>query len=290
VFNGFFSLGEFDWRFKAGAKIIKSGDLFYAHLPTGATIAQSISSSRDLYRGFAKSTKLRLRASGPGALVASYAGGTVRAQIGTKEELIELTLPVPTSNSELTIASAEGTVQLTDVYLFNFTQTADVRDSLGRPGKHLDDIRALNSLIELGTKPVSHFGVNDNTLGRVSGTWAREKDGERWFAWAGPEVLTRIVARGSSIRVIGYVKPSMFDNADGCRFNVYLNSEKALATVYKSDGPIDLLVPVAPGLKSKTVDFRLTSSCVANTKKQQSGRDDRNLSFVLTEISAQSEK
>jgi hypothetical protein len=289
VFNGFFSLGELDWRFKAGAKIVKSGDLFYARLPTGASIAQSILSDHGLYRGGAKSTKLRLRASGPGILNATYAGSTVRVQIGAKEELFELILPVPTANSELKIASGEGTVRLTDVYLFNFTQTADVRDSLGRPGKHLEDIRALNSLIELGTKPASRFSVSDNTLGRVSGTWAREKDGERWFAWAGPEVLARIVASGSSIRVQGFVKPSMFSTSEGCKFDVYLDSKKALTTVYKSDGPIDLLVPVAPGFQGKAVDLRITSTCVANPKQQQTRRDDRNLSFVLTEISAQSQ-
>jgi hypothetical protein len=290
VFNGFFSLGEFDWRFKAGAKIIKSGDLFYARLPTGAWITQSISSDRDLYRGFAKSTKLRFRASGPGILNATYAGSTVRVKVGAKEELFKLMLPVPTANSELKIASAGGTVRLTDVYLFNFTQTADVRDSLGRPGKHLEDIRALNSLIEIGTQPISRFSVSDNTLARVSGTWAREKDGEHWFAWAGPEVLARIIARGSSIRVQGFVKPSMFGTAEGCKFDVYLDSKKALSTVYKSDGPMDLRVPVAHGLKGKAVDLRITSTCVVNPKQRQTGQDDRNLSFVLTEIIAQDEK
>jgi hypothetical protein len=267
VFNGSFSLGELDWRFKAEAKIVKSGDLFYARLPTGASIAQSILSDHGLDRGGAKSTKLRFRASGPSILNATYAGSTVRVQIGAKEELFELILPVPTANSELKIASGEGTVRLTDVYLFNFTQTADVRDSLGRPGKHLEDIRGLNSLIELGTKPISRFSVSDNTLARVSGTWAREKDGEHWFAWAGPEVLARIIARGSSIRVQGFVKPSMFSTSEGCKFDVYLDSEKTLTTVYKTEGPIDLLVPVALGLKGKAVDFRLTSSCAAYPKK-----------------------
>ena len=287
VFNGSFSLGELDWRLEAGAKIIKSGDLFYARLAKGASIRQSISPDRDLYRGFAKSSKLRLRASGPGVIVASYAGSTVRAEVGAKEELFELMLPVPTANPELTITSAEGAIQMTDIYLFNFTQTANVRDSLGRPDKHLDDIRALNSLIELGTKPTNRFGVSDDSLGRVSGTWAREKDGERWFAWAGPEVLAQIVADGASISVQGFVKPSMFKTADGCKFDVYLDRKKALSRVYKSDGPIDLLVPVAAGLKGKTVNMRITSTCVLNPKKQQTGQDDRNLSFVLTEISAQ---
>lgn len=287
VFNGYFSLGEMDWKFAAGAKVIKAGDTFLARLPKGATITQPISSDRDLYRGFAKSTTLRFRASGPGMIEASYAGATNRVKIGASSELVNLTFPVAVGSPQLSLTSVSGTVQLTDVTLFNFTQTADVRDSLGRPSRHLTDIRALNKLIDAGGDLPSRLAAADNTLGGVAGVSSREQDGSRWYAWAGPEVQARILARVAAIKVQGYIKPSMFKRPGGCTLDAYVDGAKAASQVYAADGPIELSVPIASAQVGAPVDLRLSSSCAINPKQQKQGNDDRNLSFVLTEISAQ---
>lgn len=150
LFNGFFSLGDLGWKFSSGAAVVKSGNDFFTRLPRGASITQSISVMRDPYRRFAKSMTLRFRATGPGTITASYVGTTHSIRIGAGSGLFKLAFPVPPpgSDSVLQIACTSGVVRLTDLVLFDHTQISDVRDSLGKPLRHLADIRALNKMID----------------------------------------------------------------------------------------------------------------------------------------------
>lgn len=152
LFNGFFSLGDMGWKFMDGAAVVQSGKTFFARLPSGASVIQSIPVARDPYRTFAKSMTLRFRAAGPGIITVAYVGVTRSIQIGAGNGLFKLTFPIPAlgSDSVLSITCKSGTVQLTDVVLFNHTQISDVRDSLGKPLQHLADIRALNKMIDAG--------------------------------------------------------------------------------------------------------------------------------------------
>jgi hypothetical protein len=291
VFNGSFSLGALDWKFATGAKVVTAKETSYARMHKGASITQAIPSDRDLYRGFAKSTTLRLRATGPGIMTASYAGLTSRVQLGAKETLVNLSFPVAFGkNLDLVIASEEGAILVTDVHLFNFTQVGDVRDSLGRPGRHLPDIQALNMALEGGGAAPSRFEVNDSSFLQIAGVYAPEQEGIRRFAWAGPEVQVRIAARAPSISVLGYIQPSLFKQSGGCTLDGFVSGAKVVSRTYTADGPLDLSIPVATSQIGKPVDLKILSTCVVNPKQQKSGTDERNLSFVLTEISAEGVK
>ena len=291
VFNGSFSLGTMDWKFAKDAKVVKSKDGSLAHLPRGASIVQTISSDRDLYRGFAKSTTLRLRASGPGIMTASYAGLTSRVQLGAKETLVNFSFPVAFGkNLDLVIASEDGAIRVTDVQLFNFTQVGDVRDSLGRPGRHLADIQALNRALEGGGAAPSRFEVSDSSFSQIAGVYAPEQEGSRWFAWAGPEVTVSVAARAPTIKVLGHIQPSLFKQAAGCTLDGFVGGAKVVSRTFTVDGPIDFSIPVAKSQIGRSVELKVVSSCVLNPKKQKSGTDERDLSFVLTEISAEDVK
>ena len=291
VFNGSFSLGTMDWKFAKDAKVVKSKDGFVAHLPQGASIVQTISSDRDLYRGFAKSTTLRLRASGPGVMTASYAGLTNRIQFGAVEGTVNLSFPVAFGTSlDLVIASEDGSIRVTDVQLFNFTQVGDVRDSLGQPGRHLADIRALNKALDnFGAAP-SRFEANNSSFSQIAGVYAVEQEGARWFAWAGPEVTVRVAARAPTIKVLGHIQPSLFRQAGGCTLDGFVGGAKVVSRTFTVDGPIEWSIPIVKSQIGKSVDFKILSNCVVNPKKQKSGSDERNLSFVLTEISSEDVK
>jgi hypothetical protein len=287
LFNGSFSLGALNWKFSSGANVIKLKDNFYARLKKGASILQSVSSDRDLYRGFAKSTTLRFSAIGAGVMTATYAGYTNRITLSAAENSVKLTFPVAHgTNSDLILTSEGGTIDVTDIYLYNFTQISDVRNSLGQPARHLNDIRALNkALAEAQTAP-SQFEPNHYSFSQIEGVYAPEQAGVNWFAWAGPQVKLKLIPRAVSIKIKGFIRPSMFNQPQGCNLDGYIDSVKVLSRNFTTDGPIDLVIPVGQNSIGKSMELQIRSTCVINPKRQKSGADDRNLSFVLTEINA----
>jgi hypothetical protein len=287
LFNGFFTLGAQGWKFSGGASVVKSDNEHFAQLPKDSTIIQTVPFARDHFRPFAKSTTLRFRATGPGVVAATYAGATHTVKIKAGSQLVKLKFPVSSGDSDLSITSKSGEIKLTDVYLFTFTQISDVRNSLGKPGQHLPDIQALNKAIDAGVGLPSHLNANDKTLARANGVYSLEHSGGNWYAWTGPEVSAKLLAKSSSITVRGYIKPSMYDSANGCVLNAFVDNSKAASEVYKLDSPILLTVPVSPTQIGTPIDFRLSSNCAINPKNAGQGNDDRTLSFILNEIRAQ---
>lgn len=286
IFNGFFSLGTLDWKFEKGAKLVSEGDAAFAQLPPGATVTQAIPLTRDHFRASAQATTLRLRTTGPGQLSADYAGVTREAKLGAGEQTTTLTFPVAGGDSALTLTGLAGTPRVGAVYLSTYSQLSQVRDAQGHPGPHLADIRALNQAIATGAGLPDRLAAEDQTIARASGVSYPERDGARWYAWAGPQVQARVFARGPAIQIRGYIKPSMFGAANGCTLRVYADDSKVLSKTFRTDGPIELTVPLATAQVDAAVDLRLTSSCSLNPKQRKTGDDDRTLSYVLEEINA----
>jgi hypothetical protein len=287
LYNGFFSQGEQGWEFSGGASVAKAGDDFVARLPDGGAITQSVPAGRDHFRAFAKQVHLRLRAQGSGVIAATYGGVTRTANVGGQSALVQLAFPPAAGDSKLSIAGKSGPVSLTDVYLFSFTQISGVRDALGAPGPHLADVVALNTAIDLGEGLPSRLSASDHTLSGATGVYYPEQAASGWYAWTGPEVQVRIFAKANSIRVRGYLKPSMFKAGSGCTLNSFVDGARVSSTVFKQDAPIELALPISTSSVGKAVDFRLSSSCALNPRKAGLGADDRTLSFILNEISAQ---
>ena len=287
VFNANFSLQKLGWDFSNRASVVKSGSDFFATLPRGATIGQSIPVAQNHFRDSSESVTLRFRAQGPGTVSVTYANTTHSAKISSGSQIFQMTFPRGDADSTLSFASKSGTIQLTDIYLFSFTQHFGVRDPQGGPLQHLADIRALNRAIDTNSAPASRLSADDQTILNVSGVFKPEQDNKHWFAWAGPEVKAPIFVKTPVITVRGYMKTSLFQRPDGCTLDAFVNGAKVLSKIYTADEPIDLKVPVTPPQVGTLVDLKLSSTCQINPKKQLAGNDDRTLGFILNEINAQ---
>ena len=287
VFNAAFSLNKLGWNFSNRASVVKSGSDFFANLPRGSMISQPIPVAQNHFRDSSESVTLRFRARGPGTVSASYAGTTNSAKIGSGRQIVQMTFPRGEEDSILSFSSQSGTVKLTDIYLFSFTQRFGVRDPEGKPLQHLAHIRALNQAIDTHSSQPSRLSAHDQTILNASGVFKPEQDKRRWFAWAGPEVEARILVKAPTIAVRGYMKTSVFKRSDGCTLDAFVNGAKVLSKIYTTDEPIDLKVPVTSPQIGTLVDLKLSSSCQINPKEQQTGNDDRTLGFILQEINAQ---
>ena len=287
VFNGAFSLDKLGWDFFNRASIIPSGSDFLARLPHGATVSQAIPVAQDHFRASSETVTLRFRAQGPGILAATYADTTKTEKISAGSQTISMQFPRSQGDSRLTFSSKSGVIQLTDVYLFSFTQRFGVRDPAGKPLAHLADIRALNKSIDTYSAKPTRLLAEDQTIQRASGVFTPEHDKTKWFAWAGPEVHAQILVKTPNITVQGFMKTSVFKRPEGCTLKAFVNGKSVFSKIYVSDEPIDLQIPVTPSNVDTLVDLKLASSCQINPKKQQTGEDSRTLSFILNEISAQ---
>jgi hypothetical protein len=286
VFNGFFSLGTMGWKFQQGAAVVAAGDDYVARLRRGASITQPIPAKRDNYHLFAKSIALRFLAAGPGDISVAYAGATRKVHVNSRPQFVKLDFPVGTEDSDLSFTSEAGTISLTNIQLFSFTQVSHVRDSLGNPRRYLPDIRKLNKLIEAGRGLPSKLKADDKTISDAVGVYEPEQDGARWYAWSGPEVQARMLVKAPAITIQGNIRPTLFRQPGGCMITVSLDGLKVADKLYTEDAPINLSVSVPSALVGKPADLRISSSCSINLKKQQLGNDDRTLSFMLNEISA----
>ena len=287
IFNAAFSLGKLGWNFSNRASIVKLDSDFFVNLPRGATISQSIPVAQNHFRSSSESVTLRFRVQGPGTVSATYAGITKIAKIKPGSQIVQMVFPQNNEDSILSFASQSGTIQLTDVYLFSFTQHFGVRDPQGRPLHHLADIRALNQAIDTNSIQASRLSADDQTILKASGVFKPEHDNNQWFAWAGPEVNARILAKVPAIAVRGYMKKSVFKRSGACTLDAFVNGSKVLSKTYTTDEPIDLRVPVTSPQIGTLVDLKLSSTCQINPKKQLTGNDDRTLGFILHEINAQ---
>ena len=290
VFNGAFSLDTLGWIFSNRTSITPADSDFLAKLPQGSTISQAIPVAQDHFRAASETVTLRFLAQGPGIVAVTYAGTTKTEQVSAGSQAIQMVFPRSHSDATLSFTSQSGTVQLTDIYLFSYTQQFGVRDPSGNPLAHLADIRTLNQSIDTLTAKPTRLLAGDQTLQRASGVFASENDNTKWFAWAGPEVHARIFTEAPNITVQGFMKTSVFKRPEGCNLEAYVNGKKVLSKIYVSDEPINLQVPVTTPYVGTLVDLKLASSCKINPKKQRTGSDDRTLSFILNEISSQPPK
>ena len=287
VFNGAFSLKELGWTFSNRATLVRSGSDFLARLPRGATIHQPIPVAQDHFRASSNAMTLRFRAQGPGTISVTYANAMKMEEIGPGEQIVQMNLPQGSEDSALSFTSTSGTVQLTDIYLFSFTQQFGVRDPQGHPLPRLKDIRALNQAIDVHDTKPSRLLADDQTIMKASGVFKPERANADWYAWAGPEVRARMLVKAPAITVRGYMKTSIFTRSPGCTLTAFINGTPAMSKTYTSDEPIDLQIPIASPQIGTQVELRLKSSCHINPKKQRAGQDGRSLSFILNELNAQ---
>ncbi len=281
LFNGFFSLAGLGWE-SGGSAQFASGS---ATLAIGASIRQMVPEKLN-QRAYTKQTRLRILVSGPGIIEARFAGVTKSAQVPTGPSWIHFDFPVPNVNSYLDIASKNGQLMLREAHLYDYTQVADFRDPLGKPGPRFTDIRTLNKNIASGANLPTRLAADDQSLRKVSGVASPEIDGGRAFAWAGPDVRADLFAAGKSIRVIGHIKPSMFPGNQPCKLVAYINTRHAISNAYEKEEPIELNVPIDPSEVGTFVTLQLKSNCSLNPKKSGLSSDSRDLSYVLREISS----
>lgn len=283
LFNGFFSLNDLGWNLGGGARVI-GNTRRKVELPAGAAVTQLVPASRDHFRDTAKAMTLRLEVSGPGELVASYGGSTQRAKVGSALTTLTLRFPVSQVDTEFVMRASSGKLRIGDVYLSDYTQVADVRDARGNPGPRLNDIRRLNKAIDAGGGVPALLAASDNTISAASGVSYPEQSESRWYAWAGPEVSARLLAKNPSIAVKGFIRPSMFLPAKSCTLKAMVDDKEVLSQVYTTDSPIELEIPVASVQVGTVVDLKLLSNCAINPKRQKTGDDDRTLSYLLNTI------
>lgn len=284
LFNGFFSLSNLGWKMNDGARIVDKPTRM-AELPSGASVAQFIPAARDHFRDTAKVMTLRLEAVGPGELVASYGGATQGIRVGSVAEKLSMRFPVSQVDTEFMVKAGSGKLRIGGLYLSDYTQAGDFRDVSGNPGPRFDDIRGLNKAIDDGVGVPSRLDVSDKTISKAAGVFPPERGDMNWYAWAGPEVTARLLARASTISVRGSIRPSMFHPAQGCTLKALVDDKEVLSRLYTADMPIELDIPVPAAQVDTVVDLTLRSSCASNPKQQKSGTDERTLSYVLTSIS-----
>lgn len=283
LFNGFFSLNDLGWKLGGGAHVIGKTRRM-VELPSGATVTQLVPAARDHFRDTAKAMTLRFEVSGPGEIVASYGGSTQRAKVGAAPTTLSLRFPVSQVDTEFAMKASTGELRIADLHLFDYTQVADVRDARGNPGPRLNDIRRLNKAIDVGGGVPSLLAASDKTISAAAGVSYPEQSESRWYAWAGPEVSARLLAKSPSIVVKGFIRPSMFSAEKGCTLKAIIDGREVLTRIYTTDSPIELEVPVASGQVGTVVDLKLLSSCAINPKQQRTGNDDRTLSYLLNTI------
>lgn len=286
LFNGFFSLGELGWQFTDGAVVKKAGNFNVAQLIPGAAVQQTVPLLRGNAPGLAKSTTLRLQATGPGTLEVSFAGGVKSVTIGTRTQEVSVALPLAFTDANLKISALAGNIAVSDVYLYFHSHVSDVRSAQGQPRQHLEDIRKLNQSLAQGADVPTRLAADDNSLAQASGVFGREQDTGVWFAWASDQVAATLFTASDTLRVDGYIKPSLFKNAKSCTLTAFGGGKKLMAQQYTADGPVALSVPLPGSVVGAPLDFRLTSSCVLKPQRGKPGGDSRALSFVLREISA----
>lgn len=144
LFNGSFALGSEGWTLMPGALLRRAAGGHEIHLKQGAGINQKQPAIRCHFCATAKSTTLRLRVRGPGMISGTYASSTRTHRLKTGDQTVIMEFPVIANDTELTIKSEIGSISLTDVKLYDFTQRFGVRDANGSPGPYLTDIQALN--------------------------------------------------------------------------------------------------------------------------------------------------
>lgn len=286
LFNGDFSLGELGWKLNRHASITRKPGSQRLSLRAGGIASQTVPAMRDSFRNYTKDTHLRLHAAGQGDLTIRYGGVTRTVKIRSSKELIEVKFPLVFSDTHLEFACAQGTVELTGVRLYSYTQVTLVRDSFGRPGPHLEAIRKLNRALDEHTAPPSRFVAGEKVFSSVRGTYPAEWGFTKWFAWAGPEVGVTLTAKRPNITVKGRINASQFKPTSSCRITALLNDMKATERVFDKDTAFDLQIPVPSSLQMTAVELRLLSTCAKVPNQVENGRDKRQLSFVLTEIDA----
>ena len=284
LFNGFFSMGAMGWDLRSGAELMSTGSTKSVRIKVGASVAQTVPLLRGVSPGTAKGTTLRLRITGPGILEAQFAGATVSANVPPGTNTLTLQLPLAIADSDLVLSAQGGTLEITDVYLYFFTFKADVRDPLGNAGPHLDSIRVLNRNLAAGSGMPSRLSADDNTLTQATGVFAREQDGQRWYAWASDKVEARLVARSDAVLVKGYITPSLFKGAKDCTLRLHIDGVQQAIKKYEADGPIDFNVSLKQHVKGSLFDLQITSTCSLKAGEPPKGNDKRNLAFILSEI------
>jgi hypothetical protein len=285
LFNSGFELGALGWELTPGAKIVKGRSGNGIKLDKGSAIAQNIPSSRDHFVNSAKKVTLRLMVSGAGELAIDYAGASRIVKLPRQpEHVLEIEFPVAKGDSSLKISSNSNSVEIDSIYLFSYVQAGDFRDPQGNPGRLFEQVKGLNEALAKGSGMPSSLTADDDSLSVAAGVYAREKSDKDWYAWAGPQVSARVFTKSSSIAVKGFIKPSMFGRSEGCSISATVNGATVSKKDFREDGAIDMLIPVGQKEMNSVVDLGLKSNCSINPQKENRGKDQRDLSYMINKI------
>lgn len=285
LFNSAFEFGALGWDLASGARIVKSRSGSAVKLDKGSKIFQDISSSRDHFVKSAKKVIFRASVSGAGELSVGYANTVKVVKLsGQSVQLLELEFPVAKGDSSLQISSDSGVIEIDSIYLYSYVQAGDFRDPQGKPGKLFDEIKGLNEALEKGGGMPISLTAADDTLSIAGGVYGREKSDKDWYVWAGPQVNARVFAKSPSIAIKGFIKPSMFGRAEGCSISASVNGALVASKAFKEDGAIDMLIPVGRKEINSIVDLGLQSNCSINPRRENKGKDQRDLSYMINKI------
>lgn len=292
VFNGFFKLGQQGWDFKKGASVTNSSHDAVADIPVHGMIAQAIPLERDHFRSFSKTVTLRFTVEGTAIIQVSYGGIQKKIETQGHSHEISMQIPMASGDTVLSFETLSGHAKISRVYLYSFTLHSEIHNAHGSPLKYLNSFKVLNNNIDAGVGLPTHLSAKDKSISSMAGVYTPERDGNNWFAWAGPSVHTTLFASTSNIAVQGYIRPEMFKSRrlEGCTVNAYINQTLVSSKRYSASGQLDMAIPVPQKWVRTPVDLSLTSNCQINPKQDKIGDDDRTLSFILSDINASTAK